>query len=97
MHLPYPYPQRGNCSGTQQIFPISLCNVIYKIISKVIPSDSSPFLPSLVSPEQCGYVEGHQILDSILLAHEVAHSLKTTKTLGMLIKLDMSKAFDKIS
>lgn len=48
-------------------------------------------------PEQTGYVEGRQILDSIFLAHEVIHLLHSTKTPGMLLKLDLSKAFDKIS
>jgi hypothetical protein len=34
-------------------------------------------------------------MDSVILAHEVIHSLKTSRTPGMLIKLDLSKAFDK--
>jgi hypothetical protein len=36
-------------------------------------------------------------MDSVILAHEVIHSLKTTKIPGMLIKLDLSKSFDRIS
>jgi hypothetical protein len=44
-----------------------------------------------------GYVEGRQILDSVILAHEVIHSLQTTGTPGMLLKLDLSKDFDKLS
>jgi hypothetical protein len=51
----------------------------------------------LVTPQQSSYVEGRQILDSIILSHEVTHSLKSTKSMGMLIKLDMSKDFDKLS
>jgi hypothetical protein len=43
------------------------------------------------------YVEGRQILDRIILSHEVVHSLKSTKSPGMLIKLDMSKDFDKLN
>ena len=35
-------------------------------------------------------------MDNSILAHEVIHSLKTTRTPGMLIKLDFSKAFDKL-
>jgi hypothetical protein len=54
-------------------------------------------LPTIISPEQSGYIEGRQILDSVILAHEVIHSLQKTKTPGMLLKLDLSKAFDKIS
>jgi hypothetical protein len=42
-------------------------------------------------------MEGRQILDSVILAHEVIHSLQKTKTPGMLLKLDLSKSFDKIS
>ena len=77
--------------------PISLCNVIYKIISKVVANRLKLLLPLLISPEQSGYVEGCQILDGIILAHEVVHSLKTTKTLGMILKLDLSKALNKFS
>ena len=36
-------------------------------------------------------------MDNVILAHEVVHSLKTMCTPGMLIKLDLSKAFDKLS
>ena len=56
-----------------------------------------PLLPLLISPEQSDYVEGRQILHGIILAHEVVHSLKTSKTPGMILKLDLSKAFDKLS
>ena len=56
-----------------------------------------PLLPLLISLEQLGYVEGRQILDGIIISHEVVHSLKTSKISGMILKLDLSKAFDKIS
>jgi hypothetical protein len=42
-------------------------------------------------------VDGRQIFDSIIFSDEVVDSLKATKSIGMLIKLDMSKSFDKIS
>jgi hypothetical protein len=74
-----------------------LCNVIYKIITKVIALRLKPILPCIISREQLGYVEGRHIMDSVILVHEIIHSLKTTRTPGMLIKLDLSKDFDKLS
>jgi hypothetical protein len=54
-------------------------------------------LPLIISKEKAGYVEGRQIMDSVILAHEVISSLKIEKIPGMLIKLDLSKSFDKAS
>lgn len=77
--------------------PIALCNVVYKIISKVIANRLKPLLPALISEEQTGYVEGRQILNNIIQAHEVVHSLKSNKQVGMIIQLDLTKAYDKLS
>lgn len=71
--------------------------MIYKIHTKVIANRPKPLLPFLISLEHAGFVEKRKILDGILLAHEVIHSLKVRKFLGMMIKLDLSKAYDKLS
>jgi len=90
-------PKEGQAYHPKQFRLIALCNVIYKLLTKVIAKRLKPVLPSIISPKQSGYVEGRQILDSVILSHEVIHSLQKTKTLGMLLKLDLSKAFYKIS
>jgi len=77
--------------------PIALCNVVYKIIYKVIANRLRPLLPILVFEEQIRYVEGRQILNNIIQAHEVVHSLKNNKQAGMIIQLDLVKAYDKLS
>lgn len=41
-------------------------------------------------------MEGRQILDGILLTKEMIHSLKKTKMLGMMIKVDLAKAYDRV-
>jgi len=56
-----------------------------------------PILPGLISEEKSGYVEGKQILDNILLAQEMVHTLHTRKTAGMMMQLDLSKAYDKVN
>lgn len=90
-------PKDENLSTSDKYRPITLCNVIYKLISKVIENRLKPLLPLLISQEQTGYVEGKQILDGIILSHELIHSLKLLKKPGMLLKLVLSKAFDKLS
>eukprot|EP00253_Pinus_taeda_P034616 PITA_34616 len=77
--------------------PTALCNVIYKIISKVIANRLKSIHPGIISEEQSDYVEGRQILDNILLAQEMIHSLHSRKEAGMLMQLDLSKAYDKVS
>jgi len=90
-------PKEEGADSPSLFRPISLCNVIYKITSKIIANRIKPLLPDLISEEQSGFVAGRQILDGILLVNEVAHSLRTTRKPGMLIKLDLAKAFDKIN
>ena len=90
-------PKEDGADSPGKFRHISLCNVIYKIISKVIVNRLKPLLPNLISPEQSRFVEGRQILDGVILVHEVIHSLKITKKPNMLIKLNMSKKFDKLS
>jgi hypothetical protein len=71
--------------------------VVYKIIFKVIANRLKTLLPSLISQEQAGFVEGRKILDNIIHAHELIHTLKTQRRGGMIIQLDLEKAYDKIN
>eukprot|EP00253_Pinus_taeda_P015759 PITA_15759 len=77
--------------------PIALCNVVFKIISRVVANRLKPLLPTLVVAEQSGYVERRQILDNIIQAHEVVHSLTNNKRAGMIMQLDIAKAYDKLN
>jgi exonuclease III len=72
-------PKEHSTTSPAQFRPIALCNVIYKLLTKIIATRLKPILPFLISPEQSGYVEGRQILDNVILAHEVIHSLRSTK------------------
>jgi hypothetical protein len=56
--------------------PISRCNLIYKIISKVISNRIKPFLGRSLSAEQLGFLKGRRIQDAIGAAHECLHSIK---------------------
>ena len=76
--------------------PISLCNSFYKIISKVLTTRLLSILHLIMSLQQTSFVPGRQILDSIITVHEVIHSLEVGKKEGFLLKLDMSKSYDRV-
>lgn len=77
--------------------PINLCNVINKIISKIVCSRLALFLDKIICPSQNGFVPKRYIYDNILLAQELTHSLDMKcKDGNMLLKLDMTKAYDRL-
>jgi hypothetical protein len=67
--------------GTFEGFrPISLCNLAYKIITKIIATRIKSSLSTGISKEQFGFLEGRQITDAIRVAWEALHSVKIKKT-----------------
>ena len=74
--------------------PIALCNLIYKLISKIDASRLKPFLDIAISPEQFGFLRQRQIVEPIGITQESLHTLKTKKNCALVLKLDLEKAFD---
>lgn len=69
-------PKVDNPMKMSQFRPISLCNVVYKIISKVVTNRLKKVLPKVISLNQSTFVAGRQISDNILVVHELLHSMR---------------------
>lgn len=79
--------------------PISLYNVIYKTITKILMARLEPFLTKLISSSQSSFITGRSTTDNVIIIQKNLHSLrkKKGKKGGMILKIDLEKAYDKIS
>jgi hypothetical protein len=66
-------PKENKSTSPSHFRSISLCNVIYKHLKKIITKCLKPILSFIISPKQSGHMEGRQILDTFILAHKVIH------------------------
>ncbi|XP_026384870.1 uncharacterized protein LOC113280465 [Papaver somniferum] len=91
-------PKTKNEQFPSDLRPISLCNSSYKIISKITSKRLKKIMGKVIPPLQAAYVQGRQITDNIHLAQEIVHSMKNKKEVNkyLALKLDMSKAFDRL-
>ena len=89
----------NNPSRITEFRPISQSNVIYKLIAKVLANQLKLILPHIISENQSAFTTGRLITDNVLIAFEMMHYLehkKEDKDCYMAIKLDMSKAYNRV-
>lgn len=93
-------PKKDNVDDPRDLRPIALCNVLYKILAKVLENRLQKILPGIISEEQSAFVPGRNITDNVLVAFEIPHFMKR-KSSGqegeVALKLDISKAYDRVS
>lgn len=91
-------PKCQNASTFQNLCPISLRNVIYEIISKLLANRLSSLLEKIISPNQAAFVPGRWIEENTVIMNEVMQTLrhKTGKGVLLAVKGDMQKAYDRV-
>ncbi|KAK4397852.1 hypothetical protein Sango_1260700 [Sesamum angolense] len=89
-------PKSKHSPSVADYRPISCCNVIYKIITKIIADRLSPALKQLIDSSQAAFVGGRNITDNIFLAQEMVRQY-SRKWISprCTINVDLRKAFDR--
>lgn len=75
---------------------ISLCNTLYKIISKLIADRLKVVLSKHITPEQTRFLKHMSIHDVVALTQEINHSIQSRGMKAAVMKIDLNKAYDKV-
>jgi hypothetical protein len=92
-------PKVDNPEEVSQFRPIFICNVVYKIISKMLAARLKVILPDIIFPTQNAFILGRLITDNVLVAYECVHKIKNKrkgKSGLCAVKLDMHKAYNRV-
>lgn len=90
-------PKRDNGMEMKDYRPISLCNVIYKVISKVLANRLKCILPRVISQNQSAFVKERLLMENVLLATELVKDYhKDSISPRCAMKIDIAKAFDSV-
>ncbi|RVW68000.1 Transposon TX1 uncharacterized 149 kDa protein [Vitis vinifera] len=88
---------RGGAEDLKDFRPISLVGSLYKLLAKVLANRIKKVMGKVISESQNAFVEGRQILDAVLIANEAVDSRLKDNVGGVLCKLDIEKAYDRVS
>lgn len=88
----------NNAENIIQYRPISLCNVFYKILSKTLANIIKNIIDDLISQNQGAFIRNRNITENIIITHEILRFMRLNKNeeYQMTIKIDMSKAYDRV-
>lgn len=90
-------PKKESVTEMKDYRPISCCNVLYKVISKIIANRLKGTLPRCISPNQSAFVKDRLLVENLLLATEIVKDYhKEDITPRCALKIDIAKAFDTV-
>jgi hypothetical protein len=90
-------PKKEDAILAKDFRPISLIHSFAKLITKVMANRLSGYMDKLISKNQSAFIKGRFIQDNFMLVQQTARLLHAQKQPRILLKLDISKAFDSVS
>lgn len=90
-------PKEPDAIVLKKFRPISLLNCVFKIFTKVLTNRLGAVKNRLVSNNQSAFIKGRYILESVVIAREVIHSIVKSSNKGVVLKLYYEKAFDRLN
>lgn len=76
--------------------PISVINIIPKLIAKVLANRLRESMLGLISLNQTAFIQGRQITENFVTTRETLQHLSASKKAVVFLKIDFAKAFDSI-
>lgn len=91
-------PKKAKPLSMREFRLLSLCNKVYKLVSKIIVSRLREVWKFLITPFQASFVSGRQSVDNVVMCQEFVHSMRLSKARkgSVIIKLDLDKAYDRL-
>lgn len=87
-------PKKDEATRMGDYRPISCCNVLYKVLSKILANMLKKILPKFISTNQSAFIKDRLLMENVLLASELVKSYhKTSISSRCAVKIDISKAF----
>ena len=90
-------PKKDIATEMKDYRPISCCNILYKVISKIIANRLKGTLPSCIFSTQSAFVKDRLLVENLLLATEVVKDYhKEDVSPRCAMKIDIAKAFNSV-
>ena len=90
-------PKSKEADRVEDFRPIACCNVIYKVISKIIAIRLAPTLSNIVDPAQSAFIQNRSMIDNIFLLQELLRQYgRKRASPRCILNVDLRKAFDSI-
>jgi hypothetical protein len=71
-------------------------NVDFKIFSKMLTDRITPAADRLIGESQISFIKGRNILEGVIVLHEVVHEMRRSGRKGVLFNIDFEKAYGKV-